>query len=237
MTILQEQSAQVIDFITAINPETLLYTDADGNLDIAGILTVEELEADGVTTEELCVGGICVDEDNLRELLENAGVTALRDTTQEDDVEQEDESVDGEVAGASTDEDLEGVDSGEVSVDSDEMDSGENSEEDAVDDEENGSDTGTGTEIPVITISGVPVITAIMGEVYSFTPVLEYDGVEPVVFAIVNQPGWTTFDPATGTFIGTPTASSLGTTSNIIITAIAGSQSVVLPAFDLEAVE
>ena len=89
------------------------------------------------------------------------------------------------------------------------------------------------TTVP--TISGTPDTSVTQGEMYHFAPVAEpdYPGL-PLLFSIVNKPGWADFDPDTGILSGIPGTDHVGVTTGIVITvADATGASASLPAFDL----
>jgi hypothetical protein len=81
------------------------------------------------------------------------------------------------------------------------------------------------------TISGSPPTTATVGVGYAFRPTTTDPNGDPLVFTIVNKPSWASFSSVTGRIAGTPTASHVGTYSNITITASDGGYKVTLPAF------
>ena len=67
------------------------------------------------------------------------------------------------------------------------------------------------------TISGTPSVSVNAGSAYAFRPsAADADG-DTLTFSIANRPAWATFNAATGRLSGTPTASSVGTYSNIVI--------------------
>ena len=59
---------------------------------------------------------------------------------------------------------------------------------------------------------------------------------QTLTFTIVNKPSWAQFNSATGRLYGTPASGSVGSTSNIVISASDGQDSVSLPAFSLAVV-
>jgi hypothetical protein len=65
---------------------------------------------------------------------------------------------------------------------------------------------------------------------YSFTPTVS-PAASGLTYSVTNLPPWASFDPALGSLSGTPTASSVGTYSGIVIRASNGSTNVVLPTF------
>jgi hypothetical protein len=83
------------------------------------------------------------------------------------------------------------------------------------------------------TIRGTPASSVQVGQAYSFTPNgADADG-DRLTYAIVNKPTWATFSTSTGRLSGTPTASQIGTYSNIEISVSDGSETAVLPAFSI----
>jgi hypothetical protein len=54
-----------------------------------------------------------------------------------------------------------------------------------------------------------------------------------LTFSVTNLPSWATFSTTTGRLQGTPTASHVGTYSNIVIRVSDGSASTALPAFSI----
>jgi hypothetical protein len=82
-------------------------------------------------------------------------------------------------------------------------------------------------------ISGAPATRVQVGQAYSFQPTASDPNGLRVTFGIYDKPAWATFDGNTGRLYGTPTASNIGTTTNIIIAAYDGYRSASLPAFSL----
>jgi Putative Ig domain len=83
------------------------------------------------------------------------------------------------------------------------------------------------------TISGSPPTTATEGVGYTFRPTTSDPNGDPLVFSISNRPSWASFSSVTGRLTGTPTASHVGTYSNILISASDGGYRVELPAFTI----
>ena len=83
------------------------------------------------------------------------------------------------------------------------------------------------------TISGAPAATATVGLAYSFQPTAKDANSDPLVFSISNRPAWATFASKTGRLSGTPTASHVGTYSNITIRVSDGFKTASLPAFTI----
>lgn len=81
------------------------------------------------------------------------------------------------------------------------------------------------------TISGTPTVSLNAGSAYAFRPsAADADG-DRLTFSIANRPAWATFNAATGQLSGTPTATSVGTYSNIVIRVSDGKTSAALAAF------
>jgi hypothetical protein len=83
------------------------------------------------------------------------------------------------------------------------------------------------------TISGAPAATATVGVAYAFQPTAKDANGDPLVFSIANRPAWATFSSKTGRLSGTPTASHVGTYSNITIRVTDGFKTASLPAFTI----
>ncbi|WP_206747258.1 putative Ig domain-containing protein [Enterovibrio norvegicus] len=86
------------------------------------------------------------------------------------------------------------------------------------------------------TIAGTPPTSVDEGSTYSFTPVTADLDSDTLTFSIVNQPGWASFNAATGELSGIPGNGDVGTTSGIVITVTddgSGTLSATLSAFDL----
>jgi len=83
------------------------------------------------------------------------------------------------------------------------------------------------------TISGSPATSVQVGQAYSFQPTSSDPNGLRVTFGIYDKPAWATFDGNTGRLYGTPTASAIGTTTNIIIAAYDGNRSASLPSFSI----
>jgi hypothetical protein len=83
------------------------------------------------------------------------------------------------------------------------------------------------------TISGAPAGSVAPGQAYSFQPTAKDPNGLRVTFGIWNKPAWASFDSATGRLSGTPGTSSVGTYSNILITAYDGYSKATLPVFSV----
>ncbi|AOW78628.1 hypothetical protein A3Q34_18365 [Colwellia sp. PAMC 20917] len=68
-------------------------------------------------------------------------------------------------------------------------------------------------------ISGTPANSVAEDSLYSFIPTAsDADAGDSLSFSIINQPGWTTFNPSTGALTGTPGNVDVGVTNAIVIT-------------------
>ena len=84
-----------------------------------------------------------------------------------------------------------------------------------------------------LTISGTPATTATVGTRYDFKPTVhEYAG-RRVAFSVKNLPRWGWVSSATGELLGKPTASEVGTYSNIVISASDGHTTASLAPFSI----
>src|SRR5262249_43907803 len=80
----------------------------------------------------------------------------------------------------------------------------------------------TVTNAPPV-IAGAPATTVVAGAAYSFAPTAsDPDPGTTLTYSIANAPAWATFDTATGSLQGTPTASHIGTTNGIVISVTDG---------------
>ena len=80
-------------------------------------------------------------------------------------------------------------------------------------------------------ISGVPPRSVKADVFYSFRPNASDPDGDTLTFSIQNQPGWASFDAATGQLSGTPTSGDVGVYSGISISVSDGTDSVSLPQF------
>ncbi|HKS56904.1 MAG TPA: putative Ig domain-containing protein [Steroidobacteraceae bacterium] len=83
------------------------------------------------------------------------------------------------------------------------------------------------------TISGAPATSVAPGSAYSFTPSTNDANGDPLRFTIAHKPGWLSFDQATGKLSGTPSASNIGTYTNIVISVTDGTPYVSLAPFSI----
>lgn len=81
------------------------------------------------------------------------------------------------------------------------------------------------------TISGTPPAAVTVGSPYSFRPTAQDPEGRTLGFSIRNRPTWATFNTTTGQLSGTPTASHIGSYSNVGISVSDGTHSTSLPAF------
>jgi hypothetical protein len=95
--------------------------------------------------------------------------------------------------------------------------------------------TGSANRAP--TISGTPSTSVNAGSAFAFRPTAADADGDTLTFAISNRPAWATFNAATGQLAGTPTATSTGTYSNIVISVSDGTASAALPAFSIAVVD
>ncbi|HEU4619245.1 MAG TPA: putative Ig domain-containing protein [Gammaproteobacteria bacterium] len=82
-------------------------------------------------------------------------------------------------------------------------------------------------------ISGTPPASVLQGSPYKFVPNASDPDGDTLVFSVANLPRWATFDSASGTMAGTPSAADLGTYSDIAISVSDGSASAQLAPFSV----
>jgi Putative Ig domain len=92
--------------------------------------------------------------------------------------------------------------------------------------------SASGTSAPTIKLSGTPPTTVVVGRPYVFQPTASMTG-GTAAFSASGLPGWASFNSSTGEISGTPTASYVGTTGAITITARDGSATASLPPFKI----
>jgi hypothetical protein len=86
-----------------------------------------------------------------------------------------------------------------------------------------------------LSISGDPAQSIAVGANYSFRPTAsEASSGATLSFAITNQPAWASFDAATGTLSGIPSAANVGVSPEIEISVSDGSASATLAAFTID---
>jgi hypothetical protein len=87
------------------------------------------------------------------------------------------------------------------------------------------------------TISGTPPTSVNVGSAFAFRPTAADADGNTLTFAISNRPAWATFNTATGQLGGTPSATHVGTYSNIVISVSDGRTSTALAPFAISVVD
>jgi hypothetical protein len=82
-------------------------------------------------------------------------------------------------------------------------------------------------------IVGTPIGTALIGQLYRFTPSATDSDGDVLTFRIENRPEWATFSPTTGRLEGTPPGTAQPVYQRILISVTDGQAFSELPAFDL----
>ncbi|WDE11755.1 Ig-like domain-containing protein [Thalassomonas haliotis] len=82
-------------------------------------------------------------------------------------------------------------------------------------------------------IGGTPANTLTTGVAYLFTPTASDGDNDHLTFSVSNKPAWLTFNTSNGVLSGTPTASDVGTFSDIVITVSDGTASASLATFTI----
>jgi len=82
-------------------------------------------------------------------------------------------------------------------------------------------------------IAGTPGSSVVAGSAYRFQPTASDPDGNPLTFSITGQPVWASFDTATGTLSGTPSAAQGGSYTNIVVTVSDGKLTASLPAFGI----
>jgi hypothetical protein len=85
----------------------------------------------------------------------------------------------------------------------------------------------------VLQISGTPPSSVNVGAAYNFVPTTSGASGTTLTFSIQNKPAWASFNSANGALTGTPSATSAGTYSNIVIGVSDGTNSPSLPTFSI----
>jgi hypothetical protein len=83
-------------------------------------------------------------------------------------------------------------------------------------------------------ISGQPATSVRVGTAYNFTPAASDPDGDKLTFSVANRPAWLSFNNATGTLSGTPSAANVGTYSSIVVSVSDGTTSSALPAFAIQ---
>lgn len=86
-------------------------------------------------------------------------------------------------------------------------------------------------------ISGSPATSVSVGSAYSFRPTASDANGDSLTFSITNRPTWASFNSSTGQLSGTPSATNVGTYSNIVIKVSDGKASASLPAFSIAVIQ
>ncbi len=86
---------------------------------------------------------------------------------------------------------------------------------------------------PAPTISGKPAATVTVGQAYAFTPTTTDPSGGKLSYSISKMPTWAAFSATTGALTGTPTASAVGTYSNIAIGVSDGKSSATMAPFSI----
>ena len=97
-----------------------------------------------------------------------------------------------------------------------------------------GTTTTTTNHAP--TISGTPAKSVNVGSAYSFRPTAADADGNTLTYSIANKPAWASFSTSTGQLSGTPSASYVGTYSNITIRVSDGTATASLPAYSISVV-
>lgn len=95
--------------------------------------------------------------------------------------------------------------------------------------------TNSSNRAPVI--SGTPARSVNAGSAYSFRPTASDPDGNTLTYSIANRPSWATFNTGNGQLSGTPSASQVGTYSNITIRVSDGRATASLPAFSIAVVD
>jgi hypothetical protein len=85
-------------------------------------------------------------------------------------------------------------------------------------------------------IGGTPSGEVTVGSDYGFSPTIDDPDGDDLTFSISGKPAWATFQAGTGRLFGTPGAGDVGTYADIVISVSDGTDSVSLPAFDIDVV-
>jgi hypothetical protein len=96
-----------------------------------------------------------------------------------------------------------------------------------------GTTSGGSTSNRAPVVSGTPASSITAGSAYSFRPTGSDPEGRALTWSIANRPSWAAFNTTTGALTGTPSASNVGTFSNITITASDGTNRTSLRAFSI----
>jgi hypothetical protein len=86
-------------------------------------------------------------------------------------------------------------------------------------------------------ISGTPARSINAGSAYSFRPTASDADGNTLTYSVANRPSWATFNTATGQLTGTPSASQIGTYSNVTISVSDGRATASLAPFSISVVD
>jgi hypothetical protein len=95
--------------------------------------------------------------------------------------------------------------------------------------------SGSSNRAPVI--SGTPARSVNAGSAYSFRPTASDPDGNTLTYSIANRPSWATFNTSNGALSGTPSASQVGTYSNVTISVSDGRATTSLAAFAISVVD
>lgn len=87
--------------------------------------------------------------------------------------------------------------------------------------------------LPSIKLSGTPPASVVAGNAYVFQPTVVTTG-GTAIFSATGLPRWAALNSSTGQISGTPASSDVGTTSNIALSAAAGSATASLAPFRID---
>lgn len=87
------------------------------------------------------------------------------------------------------------------------------------------------------TIAGSPARSVSAGSAYTFRPTASDPDGNTLAYSIANRPSWATFNTTNGQLSGTPTASQVGSYSNVTISVSDGRATATLPAFAINVVD
>lgn len=93
---------------------------------------------------------------------------------------------------------------------------------------------GLPNNLPII--DGTPSSEVTVGSEYDFRPTADDSDGDALQYSIQGKPSWATFSAGSGRLSGTPGAGDVGTYANIVISVSDGTDTVSLPAFDIDVV-
>jgi hypothetical protein len=86
------------------------------------------------------------------------------------------------------------------------------------------------------TIAGAPLLSTVVGLLYSFQPSASDPDGNALTFSIQNRPSWANFETSTGRLSGTPGLADILNFSSIVISVTDGTATVSLPSFNLSVI-